>query len=122
MTGPARDRQPQAEPGPDESAAIVVLESSAVIKAFDRAMTCASAAGETSLALAWIRRLGRAVAPGDRRLLVGIALLVAPFVHVGLVMWHERPAGWQWLVLPGLSFAIGLVFLLFGASERRETG
>lgn len=123
MRDVARRLPPLAEPGPDdEHAAITVLESSAVITWLDRATNRGWTAFDSSLAVATVRRLWNAFHPAERQLLTGIALIVAPLVHVGLVMWHERPAGWLWLMLPSLSLGIGLVTALTADAERRNAG
>jgi hypothetical protein len=119
MKDAARRLPPLAEPrAGDEQAAVAVLESSAVITILDRAITRAARAFDTSIAVSTARRIWHSVAPADRALIAAIALIVAPFVHVGLVMWQERPAGWMWLLLPGLSLGIGLVIASAYAADQ----
>src|SRR5262245_35287845 len=114
---------PLREPAPgDERAAVNVLESSAVVRWLDRAIATWSVAFQFSLALAQLRRLQRAVAPADGRFLLGIALVVAPWVHAALIVFHERPAGWLWLMLPSLCFLVGLLMAGFAAAERGDAG
>ncbi len=65
---------------------------------------------------------GSASSPHSKRLLVGLVLVVAALVHVGLVWWHEAPPSWLWLILPALAAALGVLFVMFASAERKAHG
>lgn len=48
----------------------------------------------------------------ERLTMVGVALLTASVVHLGLIVTQETPPGWLWLVPPAIAATIGLLLLL----------
>ena len=62
-----------------------------------------------------------ALAPIQRLRAVGATALLAASVHVALQV-TVRPAGWWWLILPGLLAALGLLALglSFAGPARRD--
>jgi hypothetical protein len=53
-----------------------------------------------------------------RRWTVGLALLTAAGVHVGLQLVQGAPPSWLWLIVPGIAAAHGLLQLLAARGPR----
>lgn len=91
-----------------------VIESSLVYGLLDRALgsvwraasTSVAAAKTTEVASAWI-----GLDTSARRLAVGTMLIGAVVTHIAFVLVTQVPAGWLWLVLPGIFGAIGLLLV-----------
>lgn len=109
----------------DESRATAVIEASAIVRAADVVAARVGAARSSSRLLA---AASSAVAPlagltwRSRRLAIGLVLIIAPVVHV-MLNWSSPYAqpGWFWLIIPGLSAAIGVLLVsasgVFGISN-----
>ena len=99
-----------------------VVESSAVFRATDRIVSSLARTPESSVVVGLVRDAWSALHPGQKRLALGLALLVASLVHAGLVLWHEAPPTWLWLIAPGLAVSAGLLLVVFASMERQEHG
>lgn len=96
---------------------VTIARSSRVFQLIDRAVDGGVAVCDSSIVAGYARR---AWARGDtqqRRLLIGLGLIVAAAVHVSLVAWQEPPPSWLWLIVPGLAAASGALFLTFTSSR-----
>ena len=104
----------------DDSRVVRALSASALIGFVDRSIARVWTAAATSQAG---RAFERTIAPwrsassAERSLLTGIVLVIAPITHVALAVTSEMPAGWLWLVLPGMSATVG-VLLIASASTK----
>lgn len=54
----------------------------------------------------------------ERRLAFGLMLLVAAATHVVLVITHGIPAGWLWIVPPGMAASLGLLYAWTSEAPR----
>lgn len=114
LTAPERLHDPQMS---------AVLNGSAVFAMVDRGVRRLRRAAQTSEANAIAQRtFGRwhGLAWTQQRLMLGMTLLIAVGVHLGLRIWQEPDPGWLWLILPAIAAAIGA--LLVAGSRRPETG
>jgi len=112
----------------DDSRATAVIEASAVVRAADLVTARLRAARSSSRLLAVA---SNAVAPWpgvtwrSKRLAIGVVLIIAPVVHVmlNLSSLYAQP-GWYWLIIPGLSAAIGALLVaasgVFGVSHSSQ--
>jgi hypothetical protein len=99
----------------DDSRATAVIEASAVVRAADLVTARIRAARSSSKLLALA---ANAVAPWaalswrGKRLVIGLVLIIAPAVHLllSLSSSYAQP-GWFWLIIPGMSAAVGAVFV-----------
>jgi len=91
-----------------------VIESSLVYGLLDRALGSVWRAASTSVAAAKAAELASAWIGLDtsvRRFAVGTMLIVAVVTHIAFVLVTQVPAGWLWVVLPGIFGAIGLLLV-----------
>lgn len=100
-----------------------VIAASAVCHAVDHVVGCIAAATRHSRLLGAAgdgvtRALGTAPAAMPGR--IGMVLLVAVSTHLALTLWTGRPAGWYWLILPGITAAVGALLALASVSARRS--
>lgn len=112
----------------DDSRATGVIEESAVVRAADLVTARVRAARSSSRLLSFA---ADAVAPWagltwrSKRLAIGVVLIIAPVVHVMLNLSspYAQP-GWFWLIIPGLSTAIGALFVaasgIFGIGDTTQ--
>lgn len=110
MVPPARDGQRVSRP----------LGTSVLLRAADRVIVIVwHAAFHSSAArwFTWSSRVWLAFAPGERRTVVGVGLLAAVASHLGLTVIHDIPAGWLWLVPPGIAVTVGLMLLTWPGSS-----
>ena len=54
--------------------------------------------------------------PGKLRALA-VMLLVAAGTHIVMTWLHQIPAGWMWLVVPGIAVAQAIVLLIAGSES-----
>lgn len=102
---------------------IPAIESSAVFRAADRTIKRLSAARSSSTFAAAAARPAaswQAMAWNDRRRFLGVTLVVAPAVHLALMMGSEAPPGWLWLLVPFSALAAGLILLAMPGSSGTE--
>jgi uncharacterized membrane protein HdeD (DUF308 family) len=92
-----------------------VIESSIVVRAADVVIARVRAAAPTSRGLAAATRVVDAwTASGWRaqRQALGLILMIAPAAHVLLSFTSPRSQpGWMWLIVPGISGAIGALLV-----------
>jgi hypothetical protein len=67
----------------------------------------------TSAAASW-----RAMPSADRRWTIGLALMTAAGVHVGLQLINGAPPSWLWLIVPAVAVAHGLLQILAAGGAR----
>ena len=60
----------------------------------------------------------RAMPATDRRSAIGLTLITATVVHVGLQLITGAPPSWLWLIVPAVTVAQGLLQVLAAGSER----
>lgn len=111
-----RDRRPDA-------AAIEALEDSVVFGPADRLVARVSrASGQSTVAAQVTAALAQweAWPPSNRRTAVGVGLVAAVLVHLGMTWWHATPPGWMWLLLPAQAFALGLALLTVDRIRGRQ--
>jgi hypothetical protein len=60
----------------------------------------------------------RAIGRSERLRATGMMLIAAVMVHVTVVSLHRIPAGWMWLVIPGIALAQGLLLVIAGGRWR----
>ena len=98
-----------------------VIESSVVFGALDRSLALvwravrgsAVAARVIAMVTTW-----RGAAMRPRRRAIGTALVAAVVTHLLLTLATQVPPGWLWLIVPGLTAAIGgLVIAASGAAR-----
>jgi hypothetical protein len=106
----------------DEQAVIKVMIESVVVSWLNRLVTSTSRAWTTSTVVSGLRRAWMTLIPMERRLLIGLTLIVAAVVHVSLVLWSEQPPAWHWLLLPTFAAAAGALCLVFARSQPGERG
>jgi hypothetical protein len=106
----------------DQQEIETIVRASWLFRVVDRAVGTLAHAWDNSVAVGGVRRTWGGLELAQKRLLVGLVLLVAALVHVGLVWWHEVPPSWLWLILPALTVALGAVFLMFASAERKAHG
>ena len=106
----------------DRQAIFTIAESSTVFRWIDRVITTLTRVAASSVAVHLVRETWSALLTGQRRLALGLVLIVAASVHVSLVAWHEVPASGLWLIVPGLAVSAGLLLVTFASMERREHG
>jgi hypothetical protein len=99
-----------------------IVRASWFFRVVDGAVDRLAHAWDGSVAVGAVQRIWHGLALPEKRLLVGLILVVAALVHVGLVWWHEAPPLWLWLILPALAAALGVVFLMFASVERKADG
>jgi hypothetical protein len=87
--------------------------SDGVSRVWQARRSSAAAAAVDGLVESWRRADWR-----DRRRAVGSVLVAGVAVHVGLSMLLAPPPGWQWLILPGLGLAIGVLLLMASGTAR----
>lgn len=101
-------------PAGDDRRVTRALGASALLRIVDSAIvTVWDAAGQsrTGTIVKRAREQWFAQAPLERFKTVGVALLSASVVHLGLTATHEVPPGWLWLVPPAMAATIGLLLL-----------
>ena len=101
-----------------------VVESGVLARALSRVIRLGGAAIASSHAAAIVRAAAaswRHAAWAARRRTVGLCLLVAVTTHVLLVGALRPPAGWLWLILPGVVAVVGLVLLAASAAPSAES-
>ena len=104
----------------EQQALLTVVRSSQVFRFIDLVVDRVTRACDTSVVIQSVRQISSGTASAQKRLAGGIALIVAASVHVGLVVWHEQPPLWLWLIVPALAVAIGLLLLAFAGTEGKE--
>lgn len=100
-----------------------ILESSIVVGAADRALSAADRGVAHSTAARWLRHARerwRQLPSGLQQRAVGVALLTAAVVHVALALWRHTPPGWLWVVIPGVSAAVGVVLLMASTASPKS--
>jgi hypothetical protein len=101
-----------------------VIKSSVVFGVFDRALGRVWQSASSSVAVAIATEAASAWSGLDtrvRRVAVGTMLIVAVACHIVFTLVTQVPAGWLWLVLPGIIGAIGLL-LVAAPGLRGVTG
>lgn len=96
------------------------LGTSALLRAADRAINVVwHAAGESRAAkiLGRPTRGWQGFVARERSTLVGVALATAAATHLAVTVAHETPAGWLWLVPPGIAVTIAVVLLMWPRTE-----
>lgn len=91
------------------------LQRSAAFSAIDRVVAGLYHAGQSSQILGRLRSIALSwdsAAPARRRMAVGVILLTAAAAHLGLMALNAAPPGWFWLILPGISVAIGVTLVM----------
>jgi hypothetical protein len=115
--------QPEVSPADDRHAAVIaIVERSALARGGRRAMAFLGRAWRSSHAArtaggmlgAW-----RSLPDSTRRTAIGVAIVTAVATHVAVTATHRIPPGWQWLVVPGIALAQGVVLI---AAGRRAAG
>ena len=106
----------------DQEAIVSIVRTSQFFRFVDRWVELMSRASANSVALNGLRGAWIGIEAAQQRLIIGIGLLVAALVHVGLVWWHEAPPSWLWLILPALATALGALLVMFASAERKEHG
>lgn len=97
-----------------------VLGTSVLLGVADRLISVVwQAAGESRAATLFGRQSRRwlELTPMERSMAVGAALLAAAASHVGLMVTHDRPAGWLWLVPPAIAASIGLLLMVWPRTD-----
>lgn len=101
-----------------------VIRSSIVFGVLDRTLGHvwrAASSSRVAAAALGLANVWTALDPILGRLAMGTMLIVAVATHVGFMLVTQLPAGWLWLVLPGLVGAIGVLLVaapgLRGASQ-----
>ena len=109
----------------DDRRVLSVIESGVIVGRIDRALSRIwRGAGDSvavSAATRWVaawRGLGRST----QRFAAGLTLVVAVATHLLLAIATETPAGWLWLILPGLALAIGGLLLLASSDVGTSVG
>jgi hypothetical protein len=105
----------------DHDRVLALARSSRVVRFMHRVIGVAAGAVESSAVVAAVRRLVGGPDEGHRWRALGVALVVAALVHIGLVVWHELPPSWLWLIVPGFAVVAGVVLMLVPVS-RAEHG
>jgi hypothetical protein len=111
------------QPDPDDEQVVALLASSALVRRADRAVQLTAKVIRSSAAADTLRRAAAAWSVGRsarRRFSIGLILVVASVVNVGLTTATGSVPGWLWMVIPGLAAAIGAVMMVFGAAAREE--
>ena len=91
------------------------IDSGVTARWVGRVITMGRAASESSVALHALRTMRstwQSAHWSSRRRTVGLMFLTAVAVHGALVIWDERPVGWIWMIVPGLSAASGVLLML----------
>lgn len=91
-----------------------VIKSSVVFGLFDRALDRVWRSGSTSATVTMATGVASAWTGLDvrvRRVAAGAMLVVAVAAHIVFTWLTQVPAGWIWLVLPGIVGAIGLLLV-----------
>ena len=102
----------------NQDAAIGILRSSAIIRVVSRLIeTVERAAHQSSSRVIWSELAGRwrSFDRAVRLRSIGIALITAVVVHIGLLLNQPLP-GWRGFVVPAIALAQGL--LLMAVSPR----
>jgi hypothetical protein len=96
----------------DDRRVVRALGGSVLLRPIDNAITRVWQSAEHSR-VALLVNQGRGqwqrLSSDDRHVRIAAILWSAAAAHVTLVLWHEIPAGWLWLVLPGLAVSLGVV-------------
>ena len=103
----------------EQHALLTIVRSSQIFRVIDLVVDRLTRACDTSAVLQGVRRMWSATASAQKRLIAGVALIVAAAVHVTLIVWHETPPSWLWLIVPGFTVAFGVLFVIFSGAERR---
>jgi hypothetical protein len=106
----------------DQQEIETIVRASWLFRVVDGAVDRLAHAWNNSVAVGAVQRAWIGLELAEKRLLVGLVLVVAALVHVGLVWWHEVPPSWLWLILPALAAALGVVFLMFASVARKAHG
>jgi hypothetical protein len=99
------------------------LGGSTLLGAVDRAIAIMWRAAAASRSGALALRLSQgwaAMSSRDRSHAIAVVLLTACGVHIALMLTHEVPLGWLWLMLPGAAATIGLMLLLWPDGASKE--
>ena len=104
----------------EQQALLTIVRSSQTFRFIDVVVDRVTRACERSVVLQSARALWTGTAPDQRRLAGGVGLIVAAAVHVGLIVWQERPPSWLWLILPSAAAAAGVLLVTFSGVERKE--
>ena len=109
------------QPQVDDPRVVHALESSVLLGAASSVMRRVwRAAGQSRV----VTRIGSARAEwerhsrSERRLALGVMLLVAAATHLVLVIAHEVPAGWLWLAPAGMAASVGLLCVWTSTAPR----
>jgi hypothetical protein len=118
----AEQRVPLLRPiRPEEQQALLtIVRSSQTFRFIDIVVDRVTRACDRSVVLQGARALWTDTAPDQRRLAGGVGLIVAAAVHVGLIVWQERPPMWLWLILPAAAAAAGVLLISFSGVDREE--
>lgn len=106
----------------EEEAVVAMVRSSVVVRLCDRVIDLGQSAWRTSAVAGPLRAMWNEIAPSERCLLIGLALMVASTLHIGLVLWHERPIGWLWVIVPALALVWGVLLTVFSTFAHTEHG
>lgn len=109
------------DPSERNTAALAVLDQSAIVRRSAGAIDRIVAASHTSVLLRLMRPVAAAWrhAPHPERLrAAGVTLIIASVVHVSLTIFQRLPDGWMWLVVPGIAVAQGVVLVAAGSGSR----
>lgn len=110
------------EPSITVTSRVVALVESSLIGRTARAaagrISDAFYASRSGRALASAGEQWRALAAVERRRTIGLALIIAAGVHVGLQLVQGAPPSWLWLVVPALAVAHGLLQLIAASGPR----
>lgn len=90
------------------------LGASVLLHAVDAGITTvwgAAAQSRTGTAVTRACRQWRECSPSERWSMMGVALVTASLVHVGLTLTHDAPPGWLWLMPPAIAATIGVLLL-----------
>lgn len=107
-------------PTNDDPRVARALSASVLLRALDALIAIvwdAAGGSRTGMAVKGARQQWRDRQPSARLTMIGVALLTASLVHIGLTVTHEMPPGWLWVVPPAIAATIGMLLL---AGARRD--
>lgn len=105
---------PDARSPSSSDGAAQVIGASTAVRFVESILSVIRRAAFTSAAGAQFRRAARAWTAEpltQRRLALGLMLIVGVIVHLAMSLWQGPPPGWLWLVPPGLAAAIAVLFV-----------